>query len=59
MSEGLPYANGRYVPNMRHAFKFGASVAGLLQEGIAALQVTQTRKEAPMHKSIYHLVVKE
>eukprot|EP00200_Dunaliella_tertiolecta_P008334 CAMPEP_0202374872 /NCGR_PEP_ID=MMETSP1127-20130417/5619_1 /ASSEMBLY_ACC=CAM_ASM_000462 /TAXON_ID=3047 /ORGANISM="Dunaliella tertiolecta, Strain CCMP1320" /LENGTH=919 /DNA_ID=CAMNT_0048972149 /DNA_START=2277 /DNA_END=5037 /DNA_ORIENTATION=- len=36
--EGLGYANGRYVPNMRHAFKFGTSQVGLLADGIGSLQ---------------------
>jgi hypothetical protein len=41
VSEGLPYANGRWVPNKRDAFKFGTSTAGLLSDGIAALQVRE------------------
>ncbi|KAF5834706.1 hypothetical protein DUNSADRAFT_8531 [Dunaliella salina] len=38
VSEGLGYANGRYVPNMRDAFKFGTSQVGKLADGVGSLQ---------------------
>lgn len=44
VSEGLRYANGRYVPDMRHAFKFGQSLQGPLSDGLAALQVRDAKK---------------